>query len=175
MLLNRLKKNLKERKKLFKNSNIDAFRLYDRDIPEFPFTIDCYGDYFIVWHSASKKHDDSDKFPVLIQALLDLGAKDRNHIIIKTRAIQKGLDQYQRLGDKSLELEVQQHQAKFITNLSDYLDTGLFLDHRPMRQEVFNLISSSAQNLPAQPTFLNLFAYTGSVSVFAVPSFICFV
>lgn len=160
MIKNRLEKNLKKLKPWAQRHQIEAFRLYDRDIPEFPFIIDVYKDCFLV-HDKSDSFLDKEKnhLPLVIAAIKELFACADEKIILKKRERQEGLKQYEKLDQKSETFTVRESQAVFKVNLYDYLDTGLFLDHRPMRQKVFK----TAQD----KKFLNLFCYTGSVSVFA--------
>lgn len=160
MIQNRLEKNLRKLKPWAERHNIEAFRLYDRDIPEFPYIVDVYKDHYVVYDKSDVIKDrDKNHLPLVVEALKNLFQSDKEHIIIKKRERQEGLKQYEKLDKKEEILVVQETQARFKINLHDYLDTGLFLDHRPMRQKVFK----AAQD----KKFLNLFCYTGSVSVFA--------
>ncbi|WP_253715740.1 class I SAM-dependent methyltransferase [Bdellovibrio bacteriovorus] len=160
MIKNRLEKNLKKLKPWATRHQIEAYRLYDRDIPEFPFIIDVYKDYFLV-HDKSDSFLDKEKnhLPLVLTAIKDIFACADDKIILKKRERQEGLKQYEKLDQKSDTFIVRESQAVFKVNMYDYLDTGLFLDHRPMRQKVFKTASGKK--------FLNLFCYTGSVSVFA--------
>lgn len=160
MIKNRLEKNLKKLKPWATRHQIEAYRLYDRDIPEFPFIIDVYKDYFLV-HDKSDTFLDKEKnhLPLVLAAIKEIFGCADDKIILKKRERQEGLKQYEKLDQKSDTFTVRESQAVFKINLYDYLDTGLFLDHRPMRQKVFKTTSGKK--------FLNLFCYTGSVSVFA--------
>lgn len=160
MIKNRLEKNLKKLKPWAARHQIEAFRLYDRDIPEFPFIVDIYKDHFLV-HDKSDTFVDKDKnhLPVLLQAIKELFNCSDDKIVLKKRERQEGLKQYEKIATTSETLTVRETQALFKVNLHDYLDTGLFLDHRPMRQKIFKTAKDKK--------FLNLFCYTGSVSVFA--------
>lgn len=160
MIKNRIEKNFKKLKPWSDKYKIEAFRIYDRDIPEFPFMIDKYADCFVVY---DRTHDEIDQnknqFPQVIAALVDLFSCKEENIFIKRRQRQKGLDQYEKYDQAKKTFTIQEEQARLIVNLSDYLDTGLFLDHRPMRQKIFRTARGKK--------FLNLFCYTGAVSVFA--------
>lgn len=160
MIKNRLEKNLKKLKSWADRQKIEAFRLYDRDIPEYPFIVDVYKDFYVV-HDKSDPIKDKDKphLPHVIEALKVLFKCDEQHIVVKKRERQEGLKQYEKLGAKNETLVIRESQALLKINLYDYLDTGLFLDHRPMRQKIYKTASGKK--------FLNLFCYTGSVSVFA--------
>ena len=163
---NRIAKNLKNLVPWASKLNIDAYRIYERDIPEYPYIVDRYLDSFVVYDrgneldlSESKAHH----FPALLQALAELfeilEAQVAERVIVKQRNRQKGESQYDKISSTGKTMTVREGPARFLVNLYDYLDTGLFLDHRLMRQRVFK--ESSGRDV------LNLFSYTGSVSVFA--------
>lgn len=160
MIKNRLEKNLKKLKPWADRQKIEAYRLYDRDIPEYPFIVDIYKNHYLV-HDKSDPIKDKDKnhLPHVIEALKAIFECQDEHIVVKKRERQEGLQQYEKLGTKNETFTVRESQAVLKVNLYDYLDTGLFLDHRPMRQKVFKTAKDKK--------FLNLFCYTGSVSVFA--------
>lgn len=160
MIKNRLEKNLKKLKSWADRQKIEAYRLYDRDIPEYPFIVDVYKDRYVV-HDKSDPIRDKDKnhLPHVIDALKSLFQCEDTQIVIKKRERQEGLKQYEKLDAKNETLIIRESQALLKVNLYDYLDTGLFLDHRPIRQKIFKTAQGKK--------FLNLFCYTGSVSVFA--------
>jgi len=159
MILNRLEKNYKKLKAWSEKNKIEAFRVYDRDIPEFPFLVDCYKDYLVVYDKSQKIDEEKNHLPLLIDALKKLFNFEEKNIIVKKRQVQKGLDQYQKLDQKNEKITVLENGVKLYVNLWDYLDTGLFLDHRPIRYQF--LKKSNGQK------FLNLFCYTASASVMA--------
>lgn len=166
MIQNRIEKNWKKLKPWAERHQIEAFRLYDRDIPEFPFMIDRYKDHFLV-HDRTDQWIDKDKnqLPQVIEALENIFDTDSDHIVLRKRQRQEGLNQYEKIDQTDKSFSVRESQALLKVNLYDYLDTGLFLDHRPMRQTVWKNCQSKPEN-PAKK-FLNLFCYTGAVSVFA--------
>ncbi len=159
MIKNRLEKNYKKLKSWAERAGIQAYRLYDRDIPEYPFIVDIYGDHFLIYDKGDSRDIEKNHLPHVIEALQVLFKADESKIIVKKRERQEGLKQYEKLSEKEQTFTVKESQATFKVNLYDYLDTGLFLDHRPMRQKVFKTAKDKK--------FLNLFCYTGSVSVFA--------
>lgn len=160
MFKNRLEKNFKKLRPWAERHHIEAYRLYDRDIPEYPFIVDRYGDHFLVYDKSDSIIDrDKNHFPEVVEALEALFHPDPKKVIFKERKRQEGTQQYERLSQMKSTFSVQETQAKLLVNLQDYLDTGLFLDHRPMRQKIFKQSSGKR--------FLNLFCYTASVSVFA--------
>ena len=159
MILNRIEKNYKKLKAWAEKNKIEAFRLYDRDIPEFPFIVDRYKDYIVVYDKSQRIDEDKKHLPLLIEALKKLFNIEEKNIIVKKRQVQKGLEQYQKLDQKNEKIVILENGIKLYVNLRDYLDTGLFLDHRPMRYQF--LKKSGGQK------FLNLFCYTASVSVMA--------
>lgn len=160
---NRLEKNLKKLKPWAKRHSIEAFRLFDRDIPEYPYIVDIYGNQPIVFDRRDDVVDADPKkvghYQEIIQALATLFELDPEKIIVKRRNRDKGGSKYGRLSHEGLSTVVREGVAKFSVNLTDYLDTGLFLDHRILRERV-NQESKGKR-------VLNLFAYTGSFSVFA--------
>ena len=158
---NRLKKNRKGLKGWLKSNQIDCYRLYDADIPEYNVAIDIYGGYLVIQEYAPPKTIDSDKASKRLQEVIYWAPKvlevPTDKVILKTRAKQKGSNQYQRVDKSKQYITLKEHGALFKINLWDYLDTGLFLDHRKTRQ----IIAKKAKD----KTLLNLFAYTGSVSL----------
>jgi 23S rRNA (guanine2445-N2)-methyltransferase / 23S rRNA (guanine2069-N7)-methyltransferase len=158
---NRLKKNSKTLKGWLKSNQIDCYRLYDADIPEYNVAIDIYGDYLVIQEYAAPKTIDEQKAKKRLQEVLYWAPKvlqvPTDKVILKTRAKQTGKNQYQRVDKSKQSITVNEHGALFKINLWDYLDTGLFLDHRKTRQ----IVAKKSKN----KSLLNLFAYTGSVSV----------
>jgi len=165
IIYNRLKKNHKKLSKFLKSEGIEAFRLYEKDIPEYPYIVDIYKDFALVYEKG-KKLDYSDNSQLnlhhkhkdqMLKAITDLLEIPFEKIILKSRLVQKGKDQYEKIEKSNRFFIVKENQMKFKVNLFDYLDSGLFLDHRPLRK----LLSSETN----QKSVLNLFAYTGSLSV----------
>ena len=158
---NRIEKNYKHRAKWARKEGLEAFRIYELDIPEFPFIVDLYKDFAVIFEKRDDEIDAEkfDHFNFIISAVKQVLNLPEEKIIIKSRMKQKGTVQYERLEERNEFIGVKEYQANYLVNLYDYLDTGLFLDHRPMRQMIFN----EAQG----KKFLNLFSYTGTVSVMA--------
>jgi 23S rRNA (guanine2445-N2)-methyltransferase / 23S rRNA (guanine2069-N7)-methyltransferase len=158
---NRLKKNRKSLKGWLKSNQIDCYRLYDADIPEYNVAIDIYGDYLVIQEYAAPKTIDEKKATKRLQEVIYWAPKvlgiPTDKVVLKTRAKQKGKNQYQRVDKSKQSITMNEHGALFKINLWDYLDTGLFLDHRKTRQ----IVAKKSKN----KSLLNLFAYTGSVSV----------
>ncbi len=159
MIQNRLEKNYRKLKQWAEKNKIEAYRLYDRDIPEFPFIVDRYKDFIVIYDKSQKIDEEKNHLPVLIEAVKTLFQTKDEQIILKRRQVKKGLDQYEKLDEKNQKVVVLENGIKLYVNLWDYLDTGLFLDHRPIRYQF--LKKSNNKN------FLNLFCYTASVSVMA--------
>lgn len=166
-IINRLRKNKKSRKSLIKSEKTNAYRLYDRDIPEYPFIIDVYGNMAIIYEKGKKI---TDKTPELYQvqqkhkqeiqeAIQEVLELEKKNILFKIREQQKGKSQYTKNSRVNQYYTVHENEMNFLVNLTDYLDTGLFLDHRPLRK----WIKSESKNKKV----LNLFSYTGSISVAA--------
>ncbi len=160
---NRLQKNFRHWSKWAKRRGISCYRIYDRDIPEFPLAIDWYeGAALVQAYSPPWERD-----PEQVEAMEDAIAESIRETLaipperlhFKTRQRQKGLSQYEKTGEQGNTFVVHEAGLKFRVNLDDYLDTGLFLDHRQTRQMV--------REKAAGRRFLNLFAYTGSFTVYA--------
>jgi len=160
---NRLKKNMKKLDKWARQEGIECYRLYDADLPEYNVAVDRYADWVVIQEYAPPKTIDALKarqrlFDV-ISATLTVLELPANRLVLKTREKQKGKSQYQKLGEKGEYFEVREFNARFWVNLTDYLDTGLFIDHRLARRMLGQMSKGK--------DFLNLFAYTGSASVHA--------
>ena len=162
-LANRISKNLRKLKGFIKQGHTDAYRVYDMDIPEYAIAVDRYADWLHVQEYAPPKTiDDKVAEQRLQQALLTLPTVlgvDPKKIVLKQRRQQKGKNQYEKQGRAEQALTVTEHGVHFKVNLTDYLDTGLFLDHRPMRYWL--------QQHSKGKKVLNLFCYTGTASVHA--------
>ncbi|KPA90791.1 bifunctional 23S rRNA (guanine(2069)-N(7))-methyltransferase RlmK/23S rRNA (guanine(2445)-N(2))-methyltransferase RlmL [Pseudomonas sp. RHF3.3-3] len=163
MFANRLQKNLKQLGKWAKREGVDCYRVYDADMPEYSLAIDLYHDWVHVQEYAAPKSVDPEKAQArLFDALAAIPQAlnvDKSRVIIKRRERQSGTRQYERQGAQGKFLEVSEGGVKLLVNLTDYLDTGLFLDHRPMRLRI--------QKEAAGKRFLNLFCYTATASVHA--------
>ncbi len=159
MIENRIRKNFLKLQAWSEKNQIEAYRLYDRDIPEFPFIVDRYKDYFVVSDKSEKIDAEKNHLPLLLTALKSIFAVADDQIIYKQRKQQKGLEQYQKLATENKKIVVKENGVPLYINLWDYLDTGLFLDHRPLRYQF--LKKEKAKK------FLNLFCYTATVSVMA--------
>ncbi len=158
---NRLVKNKKGLKNWLKKEQIECYRLYDADIPEYNVAVDIYNEYVVIHEYAAPSTIDEDKAAKRLQEVIYFTPKVLNiptsQVVLKTRAKQKGKNQYEKVDKSQQSIVVTEYGAKLKVNLWDYLDTGLFLDHRKTRQ----IVAQKAKN----KTLLNLFAYTGSVSL----------
>lgn len=163
MLANRLRKNQKRLRSWLARENIRCYRIYDSDLSEYAFAIDVYEDRVHVQEYAPPPTVDPvrarRRAKEALATIPDALGVPPDHVVLKIRKRQKGTDQYQRLDDQSRFFEVAEGGLRFLVNLTDYLDTGLFLDHRITR----GLIRDAAKGA----RFLNLFAYTGSATVYA--------
>ncbi|WP_445374466.1 bifunctional 23S rRNA (guanine(2069)-N(7))-methyltransferase RlmK/23S rRNA (guanine(2445)-N(2))-methyltransferase RlmL [Photorhabdus tasmaniensis] len=158
---NRLRKNEKKFTKWAKQQGIDCYRLYDADLPEYNVAVDRYADKVVIQEYAPPKSVDANKarqrlFDVISATMQVLGLSS-NQLVLKTRQRQKGKSQYEKIAEKQECFLVNEYGAKFWVNLADYLDTGLFLDHRIARKMLGEMSKGK--------DFLNLFAYTGSATV----------
>jgi 23S rRNA (cytosine1962-C5)-methyltransferase len=164
MFRNRLEKVYRHLSRQAKKAGVTCYRLYDHDLPEFPFCIECYGDKLYI-AEYKRRHGMSDeahagwmeKCLVVIRSVIPV---EKTNIFLRLRQRKAGrLGQYRKQDEQKAEFVVSENGLQFIVNLSDYLDTGLFLDHRATRQLVKEQCSGKK--------VLNLFAYTGSFSVYA--------
>ncbi len=161
MLANRVRKNARHRRKWARRTGVSCYRIYDRDIPELPLAIDWYEGRLYLAEYAGHRADERDQDVVRIWgeavcAALDVPVES---LYIKTRSRQRGREQYTRLERTDSRFIVGEGSLKFYVNLTDFLDTGLFLDHRVTRSLVRDMSNGCR--------VLNLFAYTGSFSVYA--------
>ncbi len=160
---NRLKKNFRKLSKWIKKNDIASYRLYDADMPEYNVAVDWYDGYFHVQEYKAPKTIDEKKaahrLSVAVESLSATFGVNKRYVFVKTRSKQKGKTQYQKLNSDSKLCEVAEHGPRLLLNFHDYLDTGLFLDHRPIRLWI--------QQHARGKRFLNLYAYTGTASVHA--------
>ena len=160
---NRLHKNLKTLGKWAKQTGISCYRLYDGDIPEYAVAVDLYGGWVHVQEYQAPKEIDERKAAQRLREVMavlpEVLEVPGERIFLKVRKQQKGREQYGKFGEQGQFIEVREGAARLLVNLSDYLDTGLFLDHRPTRLLL--------GELAAGKRFLNLFAYSGAASVHA--------
>nr|MBO2509570.1 bifunctional 23S rRNA (guanine(2069)-N(7))-methyltransferase RlmK/23S rRNA (guanine(2445)-N(2))-methyltransferase RlmL [Gammaproteobacteria bacterium] len=163
MFANRLQKNLRSLGKWARREGVECYRLYDADMPEYALAVDLYRDWVHVQEYAPPRSVDPEKAQArLLDALAAIPQAlgvDPARVVIKRRERQTGTRQYQRQGSEGRFMEVTEGGVKLLVNLTDYLDTGLFLDHRPMRLRI--------QREAAGKRFLNLFCYTATATVHA--------
>jgi 23S rRNA (cytosine1962-C5)-methyltransferase len=150
-------------KKWARRQGISCFRVYDRDVPEVPLAIDWYEGHLQIAEYI-RPHDRTEiEHQVWLQRMLETAASaldvDPKHIAIKHRQRQSGAAQYERVADEERRTVVSEGGHRFEVNLSDYLDTGLFLDHRVTRGMIEREVRGKR--------FLNLFGYTGAFTVYA--------
>ena len=166
MFANRLKKNLKKLSNWAKQNRITCYRVYDADLPEYAVAVDIYqGEQ--TWVNVQEyeppksidQHKADQRLAGLLAEIPRVLGVNREQVFLKIRRKQKSTDQYEKYGDQGRFHVIEEGGCKLRVNFEDYLDTGLFLDHRPIRQ----LIQKQAKD----KHFLNLFAYTGSATVHA--------
>lgn len=163
MFANRLKKNLKHLAKWARKNAVSCYRIYDADLPDYALAIDLYDDQVHVQEYAPPKQIDPQKaverLKEAMQIIPDVLELPATHVSLKVRQKQRGLNQYEAQAAQNKRFQVEENGLKFWVNLKDYLDTGLFLDHRDTRQMLMQMASGKA--------VLNLFCYTGSATVYA--------
>ena len=163
MLANRVRKNIKHLRAWTAREGITCYRCYDADLPEYALAVDLYEDWAHVQEYAPPATVDPvqarRRLKEALAILPETLGIPAGHAVFKVRRPQRGTAQYQRMDEQGRFLEVFEGGLRFLVNLTDYLDTGLFLDHRLTRR----LIRDSA----AGKRFLNLFAYTGTATVYA--------
>lgn len=154
---NRLKKKRRLLVPWAKKHGLDAFRLYDRDLPEVPLAVDIYGDYLMVYDFRKDKRDRK-WLGRMKEKILQVTGVPARHCFIHERHSRAG-GQYGKLENPPHEMIVREQGARFLVKLGVYADTGLFSDHRLTRQWV--------RMRAAGKDVLNLYAYTGTFSVYA--------
>ncbi len=174
---NRLRKNLAHWQKWARRRGISCYRIYDRDVPQFPFAIDWFGTVspraethlHVQEIDTGWQRTDADYTAWLVavcDSICTVCAVPADRLHLKRRERQRGTSQYEKLGAEAETFVVAEAGHRFEADFDTYLDTGLFLDHRPGRMLVAsNIAARIANGEPA--AFLNLFAYTGSFSVYA--------
>lgn len=160
---NRLKKNVKRLQPWARKNGISCFRVYDRDLPEYNVTVDVYDRWILIQEyraPASVAMDLAEhRFSTAIQNIRTLFGVKREQVFIKRRQRQRGKSQYQKKEGKMRYHQVREGKCCFLVNFTSYLDTGLFLDHRPIRQKIADAVWGKR--------FLNLYGYTGAATVHA--------
>jgi 23S rRNA (cytosine1962-C5)-methyltransferase len=164
MFKNRLTKVFRHVFKQAKRLGVSCYRVYDHDLPEFPFCIEFYGEKLYVAEYKRRHNMTEDEHDAWMEesmgVIMEVLNVEKENIFLKLRQRKPGrLGQYQKYDEVQHEFVVDENGLQFIVNMSDYLDTGLFLDHRVTRQMVKE--QSKGKKV------LNLFAYTGSFSVYA--------
>ena len=175
LLKNRLTKRFQHLKKWARRSDIGCYRLYDKDIPEIPLAIDIFflqdspsdseaEAYLRIYLYQRPYEKDEEEESHWLEAMIQVAAQvvgvSQDKLVAKTRMRQRGSDQYEKQETQEAIMGIVQEQGhKFFVNLSNYLDTGLFMDHRPLRK----IVEGEAQG----KAVLNLFCYTASFSVYA--------
>ena len=168
MVANRLRKNLRNSKTWRAREGVTCFRAYDADLPEYSAAVDVYDEdggaarqfVHVQEYEAPGTIPEADtrrRFGELLDAVREVFAVPAGQVAIKTRARGKGGSKYGRMDQRGEFFVVREGAARLQVNLFDYLDTGLFLDHRPLRLR----IAGEARG----KRFLNLFCYTGAASV----------
>ncbi|HIF9069665.1 TPA: bifunctional 23S rRNA (guanine(2069)-N(7))-methyltransferase RlmK/23S rRNA (guanine(2445)-N(2))-methyltransferase RlmL [Photobacterium damselae] len=160
---NRLKKNITKLSKWAKREGIECYRLYDADLPNYNAAIDQYKDYIVIQEYAAPKTIPEEvarrRLMDIMRATIAVTGVDNSKVILKVRERQKGKNQYQKLSSVERFMTVSEYDVKLKVNLYDYLDTGVFLDHRITRRKLGSMAKGK--------DFLNLFSYTGSATVHA--------
>lgn len=163
MFANRLQKNVKHLSKWARKNNIECYRVYDADLPDYAVAIDMYGDKVHVQEYAPPASipplKASERIEEVMQIVPDVLRVSANNVALKLREKQRGSNQYEAQAALKQRFQVSENGLLFWVNLTDYLDTGLFLDHRLTRQKLADAAKGKH--------FLNLFAYTGSATVYA--------
>ena len=160
---NRLKKMARHYGKWARRQELDAYRIYDADLDEFPITVDRYAEqvYVSIYSRRGERWTEEEwqyrklAYRGAIMEVLEVG---QDNVFFKLRRRQRGSDQYEKLSVAQREFTVVENGLGFIVNLTDYLDTGLFLDHRQMRL----MVAKEAKD----KVLLNLFSYTCAFSVY---------
>lgn len=164
-LKNRLTKRFLHLRRWAKREGVHCFRVYEKDLPSYPFILDWYEGDAVVWlYDRKRDQDVSEKEQLIKSVLATIAAAfsiSLDHVHVKFRSKQAGLSQqYEKLSREGITKVVSENGLKFKVNFSDYLDTGLFLDHRHTR--------ALCRKLSEGKRVLNLFAYTGAFTCYAL-------
>lgn len=163
LFANRLRKRARHLRRWPTRRGVTCYRLYDRDIPEVPLSVDRYEDWLHIVEFERPHDRDLARHSSWLDLMAETAAKTlevpQGNVVLKTRSRQRGLSQHEKQNNVGEELVVREGGLKFLVNLTDYTDTGLFLDHRAARALVRDLCPGKR--------VLNLFAYTGAFSVYA--------
>jgi 23S rRNA (guanine2445-N2)-methyltransferase / 23S rRNA (guanine2069-N7)-methyltransferase len=166
MFANRLRKNVKKMGDWAKKEGVECYRVYDADMPEYSFAIDLYqAEVKYVYVQEYEAPDTVERGAASMRRLEALSVIPEvfgiaaERMVVRTRRQQKEAGQYEKLDQEHEFVTVNEGPYKFLVNFTDYLDTGLFLDHRLTRKRIGEMAKGKR--------FLNLFAYTGSASVYA--------
>ncbi|MFT4062900.1 MAG: class I SAM-dependent methyltransferase [Edaphocola sp.] len=163
-LANRLQKVSKHIGKWARRQGITCYRIYDMDMPEYPFCIDRYEGCLHIAEYKTRNQVDDEQHEQWLEACVHtiartLAVPEENVYLKQRRRLDRRNEQYEKVATRSDRMIVQEQGLKFWVNLTDYLDTGLFLDHRPLRK--------TFGQMAAGKRVLNLFSYTGAFSVYA--------
>lgn len=159
MLANKVRKRYRHLRKRFAKQNIEVFRLYDRDIPEIRAVVDWYAGHLVVAEYA-RRQSFPEWLPMMGRAVaVALGVPMENVHLKERRAGKNDGKRYERIDTTNKKIAMAERDLRFYVNPYDYVDTGLFSDHRNTRQMVRELSSGK--------DFLNLYCYTGSFSCYA--------
>jgi 23S rRNA (cytosine1962-C5)-methyltransferase len=164
MFKNRLTKVFKHKSKLARRQAVSCYRVYDHDLPEFPFSIELYDDQLYIAEYLRRHGMEEDVHEAWMEACKGIISEivgipiERMNFKLRKRMSHKD-EQYEKISTEKQYSTVLEDGLKFLVNLTDYLDTGLFLDHRTTRKMV--------RQTCAGKSVLNLFCYTGSFSVYA--------
>ncbi len=165
----RLRKNLARLQPWAQRFGIDCYRIYDDEIPGFRAIVDRYGDRLHLQEYQAPRFVEPEKPAARLTAMIEAAAReldvDRSLIHVKRRRPQTRGTQYGHFDARGEEIAVREGNATFLVNLTDYLDTGLFIDHRALRRLLGTMVSERGGK--AAPRVLNLFSYTGAFSVIA--------
>lgn len=154
-----LKQNHLILRRYFTPLNTNCYRVYDKNIPSLPITVDIYGSRVYILDYREGPDNEEPSSDALIDTVFRMLYVKKEHIYYKNRKTRQGISQHKKLDDSGNLAEVEENGLRFFVNLHDYIDTGLFLDHRKTRE----IVRDSAMGKKV----LNLFAYTGSFSVYA--------
>ncbi len=159
MIANKVKKKYRHLRKRYARQGLSVFRLYDWDIPEIRAVVDWYDGHLVIGEY-SRKQSTPDWLPLIgkfVGQALDV-PEEKIHLKIRKSGIKEG-KRYERLHHTNLRIPMQERELKFYINPCDYVDTGLFSDHRNTRQMVSDMTDGKK--------FLNLFCYTGAFTCYA--------
>lgn len=158
-IIGRLKKLYKHKAKWARKNNFQAYRLYDKDIPDFPYVVDIYKNKCLI-HFRGNQEIDAKKnhYPILEESIIEVTGISKTDIHYLERSVQTDVSSYMKSQSGEVNFNIEEGDLSFQIKFNTSVDTGIFIDHRPLRQKL-------RKELNEESKVLNLFSHTGCFSV----------